>query len=306
VRFDKAVPPGGYAWWYVDAVSDDGRHALTLIAFIGSVFSPYYAWANSFGRRGEAENFCAMNVALYGPGGAWAMTERGRKKLQRDAGRLQIGPSAFVWDGNALTAEIEEIAVPIPRQVRGVVRLIPQALQARSFVLDSAGRHRWRPIAPAARVEVVFEKPGMDWRGHGYFDSNEGDAPLGEDFSAWHWSRAASGGEVFYDAKRLDGTELALALRMNSQGEAFEFEPPPMRDLPGTRWRVKRKTRADAGGELRVLQTLEDAPFYARSKIVSRVDGVLGEAIHESLDLDRFGMKVVKAMLPFRMPRWGR
>ena len=34
----------GYVWWYVDALSDDGRQGLTIIAFIGSVFSPYYAW----------------------------------------------------------------------------------------------------------------------------------------------------------------------------------------------------------------------------------------------------------------------
>ena len=63
---------GGYAWWYVDALSDDGQHGLTLIAFIGSVFSPYYAWAR---RRGPADpqNHCALNVALYGPGGnRWA------------------------------------------------------------------------------------------------------------------------------------------------------------------------------------------------------------------------------------------
>ncbi len=37
-RFDLAVPPGGYAWWYLDAVSDDGRNALTIIGFVGSVF----------------------------------------------------------------------------------------------------------------------------------------------------------------------------------------------------------------------------------------------------------------------------
>jgi carotenoid 1,2-hydratase len=35
------VAPGGYAWWYLDALSDDGRHGLVVIAFIGSVFSPY-------------------------------------------------------------------------------------------------------------------------------------------------------------------------------------------------------------------------------------------------------------------------
>ena len=52
-RFDAAVPPGGYAWWYVDALSDDGRHGLTIIAFIGSVFSPYYACAR---RRGDGRS----------------------------------------------------------------------------------------------------------------------------------------------------------------------------------------------------------------------------------------------------------
>ena len=72
----------GYAWWYVDALSDDGRHGLTLIAFIGSVFSPYYALARRRG-RGDPQHHCALNVALYGAGGrGWAMTERGRGSLQ--------------------------------------------------------------------------------------------------------------------------------------------------------------------------------------------------------------------------------
>ena len=64
----EPVGRDGYAWWYVDALSDDGQHGLTIIAFIGSVFSPYYAWAR---RRGPADplNHCALNVALYGTGG---------------------------------------------------------------------------------------------------------------------------------------------------------------------------------------------------------------------------------------------
>jgi hypothetical protein len=28
-RFDQPVAPGGYLWWYVDALSDDGRYGLT-------------------------------------------------------------------------------------------------------------------------------------------------------------------------------------------------------------------------------------------------------------------------------------
>ena len=65
-RFDAPVGPGGYAWWYVDAFSEDGQFGLTIIAFIGSVFSPYYAWS---GRR-DPLNHCAVNVALYGERGA--------------------------------------------------------------------------------------------------------------------------------------------------------------------------------------------------------------------------------------------
>ena len=68
--FDAAVAPGGYRWWYVDALSDDGQHGLTLIGFIGSVFSPYYAWARGASGLAEAENHVALNVALYGPRGA--------------------------------------------------------------------------------------------------------------------------------------------------------------------------------------------------------------------------------------------
>mgnify|MGYP001372749352 CR=1 FL=1 len=43
--FAAPVTPGGYHWWYLDAMSDDGEHALTVIVFVGSVFSPYYAAA---------------------------------------------------------------------------------------------------------------------------------------------------------------------------------------------------------------------------------------------------------------------
>jgi carotenoid 1,2-hydratase len=47
-----------------------------VIAFVGSVFSPYYHWA---GRRDPEDHVC-INVALYRPGGnRWSMTERGRR-----------------------------------------------------------------------------------------------------------------------------------------------------------------------------------------------------------------------------------
>ena len=47
-----------------------GVRLLPIIAFIGSVFSPYYAWSG----RTDPYNHCAINLALYGPRSSrWAM-----------------------------------------------------------------------------------------------------------------------------------------------------------------------------------------------------------------------------------------
>jgi carotenoid 1,2-hydratase len=205
-RFDQAVGPGAYLWWYVDAISDDGQHALSIIAFVGSVFSPYYASAFArYGAAVDAENHCAINVALYGAAGKrWAMTERGRGSLHRDRERLSIGPSLLKWTGQHLEIKLDEVCVPIPRRVRGTVRLYPDALSDFSTSLDDAGRHRWGPIAPCARIEVDMLHPAISWRGSAYFDCNEGDEPVSRPFKAWDWWRArlANGSTaVIYDCR---------------------------------------------------------------------------------------------------------
>ena len=116
-RFDRTVAAGGYAWWYVDALSDDGAHGLTIIAFIGSVFSPYYALARAAAGAADPLNHCALNVALYGERGKrWAMTERGRAaRAARRARVCSIGPSALRWDGDrARRSTSTRVAVPLP------------------------------------------------------------------------------------------------------------------------------------------------------------------------------------------------
>lgn len=301
MRFDRDVKPGGYAWWYIDAISDDGENALTLIAFIGSVFSPYYAWAN---RKAPAAplDHCAINLVLYNKrGGAWAMTERSQASVGRLPDTLCIGPSRLEWDGKVLGARIHEMTVPSPRRLSGTLRVTPAALHAVSYALDDASRHRWHPIAPTARIEVSFARPELSWQGSAYLDSNEGDAPLARDFLDWTWSRTQDG-EVLYDVRRRDGSAKTLALRFHDD-QAIPFKPPPRRDLPRTAWRVARATRADQNAEVRIVRTLEDAPFYARSLLETRLAGERRLAVHESLSLTRFAAPWVQLLLPFRMPR---
>jgi carotenoid 1,2-hydratase len=269
------------------------------------VFSPWYAWAR---RRGAApaENHCAMNVALYGAGGKrWAMTERSARAVSRTASALQIGRSTMEWDGTCLTIHVDEVTAPFPSRIRGRVRLHPSGLARHVVALDAAGRHGWSPIAPRARVEVALEQPARSWSGDGYFDSNWGSHALEQDFSTWTWARAPldDGATVMYDVARRDGTELSVALRYADDGGVAPFEAPPLRTLKRSFWGLPRATRS--AGDARVVQTLEDAPFYGRSVVEADILGRPITAMHENLSLDRFDTHWMRLMLPFKAPRWG-
>lgn len=266
------------------------------------MFSPYYAWARRHG-AGDPLHHCALNVALYGERRRWALTERGRGAIRRDAAHLAIGPSALGWDGNALVIDIDEVAAPLPARLRGQVRVHPAALTGHTVRLDPAGRHRWSPLAPRARVEVALDRPALRWSGTGYLDSNTGDAPLEADFTRWDWScaRGRDGAAILYDVSWRGGGGRPVALRIGKAGRVEPFAPPPPVGLPRTRWGIARGTRAE--GAASVARTLEDTPFYARSVLRTRLLGEDAAAVHESLDLRRFAAPWVQAMLPFRMPR---
>ncbi len=276
---------------------------------MGSVFSPYYRRAWRAGRA-VAEDHCALNVALYSPGAPrWTMTERGRAQVRRSARRFELGPSALQWDGEGLNIEVDELANPLPRRVLGRVRLRPEGLSRFVVPLDTAGRHRWGPIAPSARVEVDFALPHLRWSGHAYLDSNEGDEPVTEPFDSWDWLRAprADGSTaVIYDVREKGGAERLIGMRFARDGSATPVDLPPRAPLAGTGWRVQRQLRCDAGVRPQVLRTLEDTPFYNRSVVGTQLGGEAVVAVHESFDARRFGAPWVQALLPFRMPRWTR
>ncbi len=305
MRLDVPVGPNGYVWWYVDALSRDGAHGITIIAFLGSVFSPYYAWRRRSGPANPLEH-CALNVAVYGQPARWAMTERGAAQVERDTTRLRIGPSGLSWDGHMLTITIDERTMPKTGRIRGTVRVHAPALTGAAFALDAAGLHRWSPPAPSATVEVALEAPAVQWSGPGYLDTNDGDAPLEEAFARWDWCRAPmqDGTAILYEATERSGESACVTLHVSQNGAVTPLTPPPPVTLPRTRWRIARATRAEHG-DAHVVRTLEDTPFYARSVLASRLLGERVMAIHESLSLDRFRSPWVQAMLPFRMPRRG-
>ncbi|MDX2237951.1 MAG: hypothetical protein NW203_10345 [Hyphomonadaceae bacterium] len=258
------------------------------------MFSPYYRWA----RTKNPWAHCALNVALYAPRKHyWAMTERSARDVSASSNAIAIGRSAAQWDGSALHLRIEETAAPLPGPIQGEVTVTPETISDAAFALDDARKHWWRPLAPHARIDVRFAKPALAWRGAAYCDMNWGVEPLSNAFRAWHWQRehTPDGALVHYDIAPRRGAPRLIALRYDAQGRAQPCAAQDAQALPGTFWGVSRVARGDA----RLVKTLEDTPFYARSALA----GAHGDIVHETVSLDRFDQPIVQAMLPFRMPR---
>ena len=283
-------------------MSDDGKHAVSVIGFIGSVFSPWYAWS---GRRDPA-NHCCINVVTYGPGARFCMTDRGRSALRQSRDARVVGPSQMRWDAGSLVIDINEVSgLPLISRVQGQIRLTPSAITDVEAMLTPDASHIWRPFAPSARIDVDLSQ-GNTWSGHGYFDANFGTAALEADFRRWTWGRyprSTGGTTCFYDGIRSDGSTLALGLDIAADGRVAEISPPPLTPFARTRWQVSRDTRCDPGFQPRQEMALLDAPFYSRSLVRTRLKGEEVVGVHEALDLARFASPVVKAMLAVRVPR---
>jgi carotenoid 1,2-hydratase len=261
------------------------------------VFSPYYARQRRAGAA-DPEDFCALNVALYGAGRPlWAMTEHGRGHVTRTADTLRIGASRLDWRDGGLTIAIDEALTPGGGALRGTIRLDASGAACAPVPLDRGGLHRWNAIAPGGRVTMALDEPGLAWNGHGYFDTNIGDRPISDDFDGWDWARGADG-EVFYESRLTDGGRSSFGM-----ADGASAPHPGSAALPPSFWQLTRRAPADPGTTPALIATLEDTPFYARALIESTINGQRRRLMHETLDCRRLASGWVQRLLPFRMPR---
>ncbi len=233
------------------------------------------------------------------------MTDRGVSALRQTETTFEVGPSGLTWDGDKLVINVDEVSsLPLISRVRGRITLTPSAVTDVELPLTPEGTHVWRPFAPSARIDVELGKRGQ-WSGHGYFDANFGTRALEQDFRYWTWGRfpVTGGAACFYDAIRMDGSELAVGAKFTDAGDIEPFDAPPKTRFARSPWTVYRETRADAGYQPRQAKAMLDAPFYNRAVVRTQIHGEETEGVHESLDLDRFRGPWLMPMLAVRVPR---
>jgi carotenoid 1,2-hydratase len=322
--FGSPVLPGGYSWWYFDAISDDGERALTAIFFIGSVFSPDYAARIRAGAAARAEEHLGVNLALYqrGKKAAWVMSEYSAAALKRaDDGGLTIGESS-IESGIRTRVQIRERSAPfllslarVGGRVEGEIELEPLAPPLpEPTVLDGAAGHRWIVPIPRARVKVRFKKPGFEFDGTGYHDMNRGDGRLEAAFSRWSWARFHAPGKegrtiVLYAARTVSGQRRSLIV------DARDGAPPSERVARVVEARLGDERKAGWGltlpewfelGPLRATpeSLVESSPFYARYLGALSENGApIARGVGEHLDLDRFRARGIQFLLRFKTRR---
>lgn len=287
-------------------MSDDGETAVVVIAMLGSPFSPAYARARARGCL-EPLDYSAFNVSVSGRGGAsrWALTERPRAAVVRDSASLAIGRSSMSWlSSGSLAIDVDERSAPWGRPVRGRILFHPQARTDVAVAIDGAGEHLWWPVSPLGRVEVALDDPKVRFAGSGYLDANAGRAPLEEHFSSWSWARLSRADQVAitYDVVTRSDANLRHGYVIDRAG-VREVDGGEAVPLGATRFGLRRSLRCPGNGTARLVRTVEDGPFYARS-IVRHDDGALSSTgVHEVVSLDRFASSWVQFLIPFRMRR---
>jgi carotenoid 1,2-hydratase len=318
--FDRPVVPGGYAWWYFDALSDDGERGFTAIFFRGSVFSPSYASRMRRGLAPSADEHLGVNLALYARGRqvAWVMSEYGARELGRaDAGGLAIaGSSIERLPSGGLRVHIRERSAPffaalgrLGTRIAGTVELEPLArpIGATALIGSDGRKHEWQVPMPRARVRVAMERPAFSFEGTGYHDLNRGDGRLEAAFSRWSWARFHPAERertvILYSVRDRRGAPWALHVDTAQADVPRPMDAShdgPLRRAP---WGLTLPRWFSVGDHLRCTphDLLEAAPFYARyTGELTDGDGRVARGVGEYLDLDRFRGRGTQFLLRFK------
>ncbi|MSP60124.1 MAG: hypothetical protein EXR72_07240 [Myxococcales bacterium] len=303
--------PGGYAWWYFDALSKAGD-GLVCIFFVGSVFSPSYAARIRRGRRTLPDEHTGVNLALYRGGKqvAWVMSEYPGLEALSDE-RIAIAGSVIERDGAGWRITIADRQAPYHQRIEGTISVAPLTGPfgpAEITRCVGGGAHGWRVLAPRAHVRARFTSPGFSLDGIGYHDRNHGDGRLEDAFSRWGWARfhGPAATTVVYSITDRGGGRRAFVARASDGESATPVELPPDPEHGSRRvgWGLDLPREFGAGG-LTVAPTtlLEQAPFYARyqARLRGGDDGAAAEGLGEHLDLDSFRRGWIQFLLRYKM-----
>jgi carotenoid 1,2-hydratase len=283
--------PGGFAWWYLDAVNDEGD-GLVLIWSFGLPFLPGYR------ASGEApRGWPSLSLAVYRSGrpAFYVLQQYAPEEAswQPEAERWTFGKTSIHRrreDGELrLVAEID-CEVPGIAHARGQVA-VSGPLRVPSDgepAPEAEPLHDWSVIAanPDVRAHLELDGAAFDFAGRGYHDRNGGRLPLWDlDCRRWCWGRVPrdDGGARIYYVLWPESAEAptCLGLDVSADGRTTAAEVTVQTggergNLMGTR--LPRSLRLESAGRPWLTIEREDrvdhGPFYTRCIVEASGPGI--------------------------------
>lgn len=306
--------PGGFAWWYLDHLGEDGA-AVVLIPSFGLPFLPGRGRDARAGRAGPASDAPSLNVVVVREDRpAFYLLQAYRPEdASRSADEIRLGRSRFTsslhGDTRVFHAELDCALPGTGDRLRGTVHLEGPAVRLTEGAPDAP--HRWTPLAVGTSdvdLTVGGERLATG-PGRAYHDRNGSELPLHAlGIRHWIWGRNAfpdgelvtyalwpeSGAPPEVHAWWLhpDGRSEVIADRIALGGARLGAFGMPW-------WRRQTFDRGDQPAfTVDVRAVVDDGPFYLRFHTdARRADGAVGAGVAEAVRPARVDQALLRPLV---------
>lgn len=292
---DSATPskaPGGYEWWYFDAIDENSGYALVVIFYQGNPFSNRYIRKleeENNSEAGRPVNFPAISISLYKQGKPiyYSFTEFPAQEAEFSTDRpdLKVGENTLKTDfsdsGIQYTLNLNE-KLPSGDCIRAELYFRGSANSPENFQENekhNAIGHTWNLVLPKAKVTGsinVYRKKeithSIAFSGKGYHDHNTGMEPMRDEFVDWYWGRYHfdSATLVYYVMNRQKARQYRGWLIDDNTGKVLQrYDSIKLKDKSMSIFglHLARKLVLENEASKVVIQqseSLDNGPFYRR------------------------------------------
>lgn len=280
-HFDPEKPPGGYEWWYFDAISLNKNWSLAIIFYEGNPFSPEYI-QHSSNLPGDHP---AVSVSLYHKGKCeyYSFMEYKSGKFHWDEEEMtaSVGTNFFRRSeaGGLLEYELllnQSLASGHAIDIR--LKYLSEILSEDLVEEKDEERHYWNLLQPKAKVTGSVKvngrtgKRSIGFSGTGYHDHNTGHEPMKESFNEWYWGRFHFDDKtlIYYLMMQQEKEQKRAWLINHKERKVVEvLEDYSLQDHQKTLFGINSARKLILSGsefEATIQQTvlLDNGPFYQR------------------------------------------